>query len=96
MWIRRWGSGYGSGCDLPAFAVRFGDEAVGFGQVSDGEGLGIPLQGLFGEAGCDVSECHGFAEGSSVVEAVAGLLTLHRCIDPHVPVAELGLFWERA
>lgn len=88
----------GDGCwrDFPAFSVRFGDEAVGFGKVGDLQGGGVPFQRFLGEAGCDVSECNGFAEGAGVVEAVAGLFAFHGGIDPDVPVAEFGFLWERA
>ncbi|MEY5014580.1 MAG: hypothetical protein RIS92_938 [Verrucomicrobiota bacterium] len=91
-----WGLGGGCGCDFPALAIGFGDEAVGLGKVGDSQGGGVPFQRFLGEAGCDVSERNGFAEGAGVMEAVAGLFAAHGGIDPDVPVAELGFLGERA
>ena len=69
-----WG-GLGGGCgrDFPAFAVGFGEEAVCFGKVGDLERGCVPLERLFWEAGCDIAQGDGFAEGACVVESVAGL-----------------------
>lgn len=88
--------GGGCGRDFPAFAVGFGDEAVGLGKVGEVECGCVPLEGFLREAGCDIAKRNGFAERAGVMEAVAGLLAFSGGVDPDVPMAEFGFFRERA